>query len=186
MDYEAFGLRFTAEYKPGKDNIIADVLSRQHDDITLHSISLAKFAYYDDLRCQLKMHPSWTSKHTEWTAGTLSAGWTFVDGLLLFCRRIFVPADFSGVQKLFSVAHSVGHEGNTKTLHHLQASFSFPVGAVCFSSSFALVLLVRNTNPSSCIRQAYFNHYRYHIAFGLILAWTSSKVCPKLHTNRLF
>lgn len=122
------GYDFTVEFKPGKDNIVADALSRQHEDISLHMISSADFAYYDDLCSQLKTHPSWSSKYNDWSAGALSTECEFVDGLLLFRHRIFVPEDFPGIQNLFSVAHSVGHEGIAKTWHRLQASFYIPGG----------------------------------------------------------
>lgn len=115
MDYKLLGYDFTVEYKPIKDNIVADALSRRHEDLSLHVISAADFAYCDDLHCQLKSHAHWIDKYTAWSDGALLVDWEFVDGLLLFCRLIFVPADFPVVQQLLSIAHSVGHEGVTKT-----------------------------------------------------------------------
>lgn len=105
----------------------------------MHNISSADFAYFDDLRCQLHAHPSWIAKFDEWHVATLSADWSFVDDLLLFRQRIFVPADFPSIHQLFSIAHSVGHEGITELCIVFRLLFTFQVIGVCFGSSFAFV-----------------------------------------------
>jgi hypothetical protein len=57
--------------------------------------------------------------------GTASVGWAFVDGLLMFHGKIFIPEASTLWSELLSHAHAV-HEGVQKTVTHWRASFYSP------------------------------------------------------------
>lgn len=121
-------------------------------------------------------------------------GWPLVISSTHMFQLIFLASN-----SFFSVVHLVGHEGITKTLHRIQASFYIPekrrllqefirtyVTCQKYKSQqlySAGLLQPLPTNHSSCTRRDCFSLYRYLIAFGSILAWTSSRDCPKLHTK---
>jgi hypothetical protein len=56
-------------------------------------------------------------------AGELQAPWRFDDGLLLHDSRVFLPDHDDLHYQALQMAHSAGHEGIQKTLHHLRLDF---------------------------------------------------------------
>ena len=52
-----FGYDFAVEYRPGKQNVAADALSRRDEEsLAVHAISVPQFSIFDDLRAELANH----------------------------------------------------------------------------------------------------------------------------------
>jgi hypothetical protein len=59
-------------------------------------------------------------------AGELQVPWRFDDGLLLHGSRFFLLDHNDLRYQALQMAHSAGHEGVQKTLHHLRSDFYIP------------------------------------------------------------
>jgi hypothetical protein len=122
-----FGYDFKVKYRQGKLNTIADALSCCHEEgATLNAISSPLFAAYDMLREELKANVEALQICEQVVDDTVPVGWAEVDGLLLFQGHVFVLNDSSLWPMILEHAHTMGHEGSEKTLHHLRASFYNP------------------------------------------------------------
>ena len=119
-----FGYDFVVEYRPGKQNVAADALSRRDEEsLAVHAISVPQFSIFDDLRAELANHCKARELRQQLGVGTAPSGWSEVDGLLLFQGKVFLPDDSKLWQRLLQDAHEMGHEGAEKTLHCLRSSF---------------------------------------------------------------
>lgn len=122
-----FGYDLTVEYRPGKQNVAADALSRRDEDSSsVMALSMPSFDLFSELRAEHQANVKVQQILADIAAGTAAPGWSLVDGLLLFHGNIFVPDDSSLWPRLLDDAHEAGHEGIQKTLHRLQSSFYNP------------------------------------------------------------
>lgn len=111
------------EYKPGNLNGAADALSRREELASVFSLTLPTFQLFDKLRAELATDTQAAEIRTKLANGTMRAGWTEVDGLLLFKGKIFIPDASELWATLLADAHDSGHEGVQKTLHWCRVSF---------------------------------------------------------------
>lgn len=88
-----FGYDLTVEYRPGKQNVAADALSRRDEVLSVMALSTPSFELFGELRDAQAVSPTAQQLCAEIDGGTVAAGWTLVDGLLLFQGCIFVPDD---------------------------------------------------------------------------------------------
>ena len=117
------------EYRPGRQNVVADALSRRDEDqcaINALALSRPEFELFDELKQEVASLPSFIAKRKEIADGLAGAAWTERDGLVLHKGRIFVPDDSALWPVLLQHAHGTGHEGAQKTLHRLRTSFYSP------------------------------------------------------------
>ena len=122
-----FGYDFMVEYKPGKLNGAADALSRRAESgMALNTISTPSFELFDSLRAEAATDPQIQDVRQQLAAGTVSPGWTELDGLLLFKGKVYVPDASTLWPILLSSAHDTGHEGIQKTIHRFRSSFYNP------------------------------------------------------------
>ncbi|WVZ58364.1 hypothetical protein U9M48_008643 [Paspalum notatum var. saurae] len=120
-----FGNDFTMEYRPGKQNMVADALSRKDQEVSLatRALSVPSFDIFKAL-CQEHASNAAALEIREALASDQApAWWTEVDGLLLFRGCAFVPDDSALWPRILVAVHDAGHEGSEKTLHRLRASF---------------------------------------------------------------
>jgi hypothetical protein len=114
-----FGYDFQVEYRQGKFNVVADALSRRHEEtLHVHALSGTTFDAYDTLREELLTHPQAIQIRTQLLQGT-APGWSDVDGILMFQGRAWLPDESSLWPNILDHAHTMGHEGSEKTLHRV-------------------------------------------------------------------
>jgi hypothetical protein len=91
-----FGYDFQVEYRQGKFNVVADVLSRHHEDeLQVHALSTTIFEAYDTLRQELLIQPQAIQFRAQLLDQTAPPGWTDVDGILMFQGRAWLPGMLS-------------------------------------------------------------------------------------------
>jgi hypothetical protein len=122
-----FGFDFTVEYRPGRLNSAADVLSRRDEETTtLCALSGPSFDLYVDIRRATAADPVTHDLLQQLQAASLGASWAADDGFLLQGKRIYVPATDDLRHQVVTLAHSARHEGVQKTLVRLRADFYIP------------------------------------------------------------
>jgi hypothetical protein len=122
-----FGYQFSIEFKPGRQNVAADALSRWHEvDVAVHTLSIPNFALLDEFRVEAASLPEVIAKRAKLVDGTTGPDWALVDDLVVRRGRIFLPASASVWPMVLEHAHGMGHEGVQKTLHRLRTSFFTP------------------------------------------------------------
>jgi transposase InsO family protein len=121
-----FGYQFTVEFKSGKQNTVADALSRCDEGPVIFALSLPNFDFFDQFRLEAAALPEVIAKRVEIEAGTAGPKWVVVDDMVVHDRRLFVPTSATVWALLLEHAHGMGHEGVQKTLQRLRASFFTP------------------------------------------------------------
>jgi len=121
------GYDFSVEYKPGAQNTVADALSRRDtpEGVVL-AISAPRFDYIERLRQAQVQDPALVAIRDELTAGTRSAPWSIIDGLVTYDSRLYVPSVSALLREIVAAVHDDGHEGVQRTLHRLRRDFHFP------------------------------------------------------------
>lgn len=121
------GYDFLVEYRPGRLNTVADALSRSDSDTagSLCALSSLWLALFDEIRAASKVDPAVIALRDEVLAGLRGTPWAISDGLLLFDKRIYIPAT-PILPSILSAIHEEGHERVQKTLHRLKADFHVP------------------------------------------------------------
>ena len=130
-----FGYDFRIEYRPGKENVVADALSHRDGDTpllaglydtnaaSLAALSAPTFRLFDDLRQELDTNATLRARRDAVATGAHGASWTVHEGLILHDGRVFVPASSPLLDDVLQLAHTGAHEGIQKTLRRLRAEF---------------------------------------------------------------
>jgi hypothetical protein len=127
------GYDFTIEYKRGKDNRVADALSRQFEDNSLAeyaTISLISFPTPDwtvELKQSYLQDPATQTLLTKLQTGDHPPkGYSLQQGLILRKGKIYVVKDSSFKQQVLEFIHSnptAGHSGYHKTVQRAKTDF---------------------------------------------------------------
>jgi hypothetical protein len=132
-----FGFDFSVEYRPGRLNTVADVLSRRDaEEVALSStvaagaalyvLSGPSFALPDAVRAATATTAEGQQRLQQLQDGELAAPWRLRNGLLLHGSRVFVPDHGDLHDQVIRLVHLAGHDGIQKTLHCLRADFYIP------------------------------------------------------------
>lgn len=115
------------EYRPGRQNIVADALSRRESEVlTVCALSLNSFDLFQHLRTELLTSAELLQLRDNIEKGTVGSDWNYVDGLITYKGRVYVTASSPALPSILAAAHTLGHEGVQKTLHRLRADFFVP------------------------------------------------------------
>lgn len=94
-----FGFDFTVEYRSGRLNTVADVLSfRMEGDSHLGALSAPSYTLFDDLRRELRDDAGLRALRDSIVADH-GTPWCVADGLILHGDRIYIPASLAALLK---------------------------------------------------------------------------------------
>jgi hypothetical protein len=106
------GYDFTVEYKPGKQNIVVDALSRwDATEPSLMALSEITFPIFDHLKAEITTNEEAGKLAQSIKTGQLSPAWTFEDGLILYKRWVHIPSSSPILQEVLNAIHNSTHEG---------------------------------------------------------------------------
>lgn len=113
--YKLLGFDFEILYKPGKENTAADGLSRQFEKIvtdsqtcsTFYSVVVQKNEVIEILKKEIIV-AKWEQKLKEemLQGKRKSVDYTFLDGLVFYKSRIWVPKDSNIIIKILETFHA--------------------------------------------------------------------------------
>jgi hypothetical protein len=122
------GYDYSIQYKAGKNNVVADALSRTKEGPCTHlSFSIPHFIFLDHLHQYLLNSPSFTKLLSQIQTNPSSFPHHQIHkGLILYKNRIWIDSQSPFCHQLLEEFHSTplgGHMGITKTLARLKANF---------------------------------------------------------------
>jgi hypothetical protein len=122
--HKFIGYDFTIEYKPGKDNVAADALSR----VCVMALSTPEVKLLDELKKGTEKDNSLQNILNNISTGQ-EQKFVHKDGLVYYKSRIVVPDDTHLKTKILLEFHSspiCGHAGIARTLARISAQFFWP------------------------------------------------------------
>ena len=126
------GFDYEIIYRPGKQNQVADSLSRKDDsgcESTLLALSTAQTTLLSQMKQLNQELPDMQDLHTRLAKGELDAAYSVKDGILLYQGRIWVPKESSIRSQLLREFHATpqaGHGGVLKTYRSMCEMFYWP------------------------------------------------------------
>lgn len=128
--FKLMGYSFTIEYKGGKENIVADALSRREDDEQVGGHVLAISCpipnWIDPIKEEIMADPDLQKKIQQIHDGEALGPWEYRDGILFFKGRIFLSKNSALLKDIIEQFHNSTHEGFFKTLHRIRSTFYCP------------------------------------------------------------
>ncbi|GKB95105.1 ty3-gypsy retrotransposon protein, partial [Tanacetum coccineum] len=119
------GYDFEIQYRPGRENRVADALSRRMEEVTCNAISFTTVQNWDKLMQDLSQDSEVASIKNQIFHGKKGLEDFNVEGdRLLYQGRLFLPRTFKWIPLLFQEFHSSvigGHSGVLKTYQRMAA-----------------------------------------------------------------
>ncbi|KAB5541338.1 hypothetical protein DKX38_014312 [Salix brachista] len=112
------GFDFSVEYRAGRQNTVADALSRcLEDQASLSAISMPLIPLFDSIRMDIQTSEQFQLLLRRIQQGEAVGPWEYKDGLIFFKGRVYLQDTSPLVQSIIAAIHDGGHEGYQKTLH---------------------------------------------------------------------
>ncbi|GAU41241.1 hypothetical protein TSUD_97760 [Trifolium subterraneum] len=123
--HKFLGYDFTIEYKPGKENMAADALSR----VMTLTWCEPKCQFIEQIREALQNDPQMTDIMLKYALNKAPIQYSMRDGLLYWKQRLVIPRDNDLLHKVLFEFHTPpigGHAGITRTLARIKSQFYWP------------------------------------------------------------
>lgn len=124
--HKFIGYDFTIEYKPGKENMAADALSR----MLMYAWSEPQHSFLNQLRGEIISNEHLQSIVQKCAAGdSPDPHYTIRDGLLYWKDRLVLPSHSALIQQVLGEYHSSpigGHAGVARTTTRITSQFFWP------------------------------------------------------------
>lgn len=126
------GYDLLVEYKKGKDNVVADALSKKvkvkdgREEVTLTAISLPTLDWLEEIKDGYGGDTKVQELLLKDKKGELPSMYLVRNGVLFYKNRLVIGEDKEFRQKLLHLLHAspmVGHSGYDKTLHRVRRDF---------------------------------------------------------------
>ena len=121
------GFEYSIQYRPGRENGVADALSRvttEDTDASIYMLSIPQFAFLADLRKELNTLPEAVALREKLQEDLTGASeYKLENGLIIHKQRLWLPSGSTIIPLLMEEFHSTptaGHYGIQKTLQRLQ------------------------------------------------------------------
>ncbi|KAA8542515.1 hypothetical protein F0562_023667 [Nyssa sinensis] len=117
--YKLMGFDFVIEYKKGKENIVADALSRREDTKKVTERNKGEFAaitqvipnWVEAIKEEVKSNSNLQMLVQHIMDGEAVGPWEFKDGVIFFKERIYLAENSSLINEILSQFHNSTHEG---------------------------------------------------------------------------
>lgn len=116
------GYDFTIEYKKGKENLVADALSRRNAS-GVAAISTPVPNWLDPIKDEVQSNQTMQELVGKCEQDEAVGPWEFKDGILYFKNKIYLRLDSSLIPVIVEEMHSSTHEGYHKTLQRARSVF---------------------------------------------------------------
>lgn len=119
------GYTYEIIYRSGKENTIADALSRVPGSPVLNQISTPQVTLWNDIKKAAQDQP-YMERIAKCAELNLGKPYMLKDGLVFYKNRVVVPPGSSIMKQLISEFHDTklgGHSGNLRTFTRLSQQF---------------------------------------------------------------
>jgi hypothetical protein len=118
------------EFNPGKNNTVADALSRCDEDArAAHSLSSLAFEVYEEFRREAETLPNIIWAKEDIANGMTSAVWSVVDRFVLHDGRVFVSSTSALWPKLLAIAHDAASRRHCSVSEHPSSAPTLPASS---------------------------------------------------------
>lgn len=124
------GFDFIIQYKGGKENVVADVLSRR-DELDKEGGRILAISgpipnWTDSIKEEVNSFPD-LKETVQWVCDGEALGpWEYRDGILFFKGRIYLSKNSALIKDIIEQFHNSTHEGFFKTLQRIRSTFYWP------------------------------------------------------------
>jgi hypothetical protein len=120
------GYDYEIKYKRGKDNSVADALSRVGTLGELLALSYPLPHWLEPIRSETQAAPEAQALVNRIQEGEAIGPWKYKDGLIFFKGRIYLLPGSSLIRPILAEIHDGTHEGFFKTMKRLKPVFYWP------------------------------------------------------------
>ncbi|KAL5751081.1 hypothetical protein ACOSP7_025684 [Xanthoceras sorbifolium] len=125
--YKLMGFDFVVEYKSGRENVVADALSRRHDQEESIgqncAISQPLPKWIEAIKEEVQSNSELQKLVQLVKDGEAVGPWNLQNNNLFFKGRIYLTADSSLLPLILEQFHVSTHKGFAKTLQHIRSNF---------------------------------------------------------------